>query len=136
MTVVLHRRSGQIEHETSQFFSGRARKTEIANLQKSGVINFAQYLGHSQRRVTVLPQKMHECISRYEIGLKRFESLGRQLVRLSRKRTSQAYDLPSLSNADDNGFPVSRIRRELNPAIAKDKYPARILPFDEQDGLF
>ncbi len=81
---------GEIQQEASELLGGGMRETKGAHFCDRRMIGFTELLRHSQSCLAVLPQEVEKIIPGDEIGLSRFDYVGRKLIGFPCDRRWQA----------------------------------------------
>jgi hypothetical protein len=99
---------GEIEQEASQFLTCGMRQPNRSHFRDRGVIGFTKLLRYAQRSLAVFAQKEQEICPRDEIRLRRFDYIGRELIRSPRDGRGQSQDLSLFRNPKNETSPIGR----------------------------
>src|SRR5215470_8185762 len=100
------------------------------------VVFFAQLLGDFEARVGMLSQEAQKIFPLHKIDLAWIDGLRGQLIRLPGNSRAESQHLARLCDLQDQRLAIGGTNRELHPALAEHKYPARRLALDKQNGPF
>jgi len=83
----------EIQQEARQLFSRGMREVNGSHFRYCGMVGFTELLRYAQCCFAVLAQEKQEIRPRDEIGLSRFDYIGREFISFSCNRQGQAQNL-------------------------------------------